>query len=148
MTKPTGEDSPVSAPPAGAGMNDYLREAFFFRWNLLLFAGSAAAAALTPMASVLLPLVGAGELTFLATLISVPRFRAAIDAKMHALRTGAGRAEAEAAPSSVSLVTMLGGLPADARQRFQQLHARCLGCSGCFCACSVPGPPSIGSCGR
>ena len=32
-----------------AGMADYLREAFLFRWNLLLFLGGAAAAALTPL---------------------------------------------------------------------------------------------------
>ena len=32
----------------------------------------------------LLPLVAAGELTYLAGLVSIPRFRAAIDAKVHA----------------------------------------------------------------
>ena len=60
----------------GARMADYLKEAFFFRWNLLLFLGGAAAAALTPVAGVLLPLVAAGELTYLTGLVSVPRFRA------------------------------------------------------------------------
>ena len=43
-----------------------------------------AAAALTPLAAVLLPLVAARELTYLAGLVSIPRFRAAIDAKVHA----------------------------------------------------------------
>jgi hypothetical protein len=72
----------------------------------------------------LLPLVGAGELAYLAGLISVPRFRAAIDAKMHAAR----QAAPDAAPSSPapSLVTMLAGLPSEARTRFERLHARCL----------------------
>ena len=65
-------------------MPDYLKEAFLFRWNLLLFLGGTAAAALTPLAPVLLPLVAAGELTYLAGLVSIPRFRAAIDAKRHA----------------------------------------------------------------
>ena len=41
-------------------MVDYVREAFFFRWNLLAFGGSAMAAALTPLGPVLLPLVVAG----------------------------------------------------------------------------------------
>ena len=36
--------------PQGAGMTDYLKEAFLFRWNLLLFLGGTAAAALTPLA--------------------------------------------------------------------------------------------------
>jgi hypothetical protein len=107
-------------------MSDYLKEAFFFRWNLLLFVGGTAAAALTPFPSVLLPLVGAGELAFLAGLLSVPRFRAAIDAKMHAARTGGGGETVAAAPSTASLTAMLGGLPSEARRRFQQLHGRCL----------------------
>ena len=79
-----GRTDPVKGGFRTAGMPDYLKEAFLFRWNLLLFLGGTAAAALTPFAGVLLPLVGAGELTYLAGLISIPRFRAAIDAKVHA----------------------------------------------------------------
>lgn len=115
----------VAPASRSAGMPDYLREAFLFRWNLLFFLGGAAAAALTPIAGVLLPLVAAGELSYLAGLVSIPRFRAAIDAKVHA--AGAGPLDGPM-PSSppVSLVTMLKGLPADARARFERLHARCL----------------------
>src|SRR5262245_29145148 len=105
-------------------MADYLREAFLFRWNLLLFLGGTAAAAMTPLAPVLLPLVAAGEITYLTSLVSIPRFRAAIDAKFHAARAAAGPAPPP--PPPVSLVTMLSGLPADARTRFQQLHSRCV----------------------
>src|SRR5215211_7905872 len=86
-----GRLSPATPPlpelpnlPREAGMKHYVREAFLFRWNLLLFAGGVAAAALTPLAPVLLPLVAAGELTYLTGLVSIPRFRAAIDAKAHA----------------------------------------------------------------
>ncbi len=104
-------------------MPDYVKEAFLFRWNLLFFLGSAAAAALTPLAPVLLPLVGAGELTYLAGLISVRKFRAAIDAKVHAARQA--DPDSPASPP-VSLVTMLSGLPSDSRTRFERLHARCL----------------------
>src|SRR5205809_7025160 len=78
--------------PRTAGMPDYLKEAFLFRWNLLLFLGGTAAAALTPLAPVLLPLVAAGALTYLAGLVSIPRVPAAIDAKRHA----AGRQKVEA----------------------------------------------------
>lgn len=106
-------------------MRDYLREAFLFRWNLLFFLGSAAAAALTPLAGVLVPLVAAGELTYLTGLVSIPRFRAAIDAKVR--RAGQTEAAPEAtAEPPVSLVTMLTGLPPEARARFERLHARCL----------------------
>ena len=116
---------PQSAPPIGATMRDYLREAFFFRWNLLFFSAGAIAAGLLPMSEVLLPLVGAAELTYLTGLVSIPRFRAAIDAKTHALRTG-GSVVATPPQSSASLTTLLSGLPPDARQRFQRLHGRCL----------------------
>jgi hypothetical protein len=105
-------------------MADYLKEAFLFRWNLLFFLGSTAAAALT-VPDLLLPLVGAGELLYLAGLVSVPRFRAAIDARIHAERTGVSSAAPSAQSTPVSLVSALGGLPAAERSRFERLHARC-----------------------
>jgi len=123
MIKPP-DPPPSNVPPVSAGTKEYLREAFLFRWNLLFFLGGTAAAALTPLAPVLLPLVAAGELAYLTGLISVPRFRAAIDAKTHAQRVSEPR-EAPAMPA-VSLATMLNGLPAEARTRFERLHARCL----------------------
>jgi hypothetical protein len=112
------------AKKSEAGMSDYLKEAFLFRWNLLFLLGGTAAAALTPLAPVLLPLVAAGELTYLASLVSIPRFRAAIDAKVHTAARAAGPEPPP--PPPVSLVTMLSGLPSDARTRFQQLHGRCV----------------------
>jgi hypothetical protein len=109
-------------PPQGAGLKNYLKEAFFFRWNLLLFLGGMAGAALAPLSDVTLPLVVASELTYLAGLIGIPRFRAAIDAKVHAAR----RTEPEASIPAPSLVSMLASLPAEARRRFERLHARCV----------------------
>src|SRR5213080_3305548 len=111
--------------PRGAGIGAYLKEAFLFRWNLLFFLGGTAAAELMPMTGVLLPLVAAGELTYLTGLVSVPRFRAAIDAKVYTAGKAAG-ASPPPAQSPVSLVSMLGDLPPDARTRFQRLHARCV----------------------
>jgi hypothetical protein len=117
------QTDPIKGAPRTAGMPDYLKEAFLFRWNLLFFLGGTAAAVLTPAAAVLLPLVAAGELTYLAGLVSIPRFRAAIDAKVHA----SGREIAGSPPlPPVSIAAMLQGLPSAARTRFQQLHARCL----------------------
>ena len=112
-------------PSRTATMKEYLLEAFLFRWNLLLLFGGTAAAVLTPFPDLLLPLVGAAEMTYLAGLVSMPRFRAAIDAKVSGLRTGAPAVAAQAVPA-VSLVSMLGGLPAAERTRFERLHARCL----------------------
>ncbi|HKH74203.1 MAG TPA: hypothetical protein VKA59_22750 [Vicinamibacterales bacterium] len=111
-----------SKPPQGAGLKDYLKEAFFFRWNLLFFVGGLAGAAIAPLPDITFPLVFAGELAYLAALTSLPRFRAAIDAKAHAAQKTTPDVET-AAPS---LVIMLAGLPGDLRRRFEQLHARCV----------------------
>ena len=106
-----------------SGLTAYLREAFLFRWNLLLFGGGVAAAVMTPFPEVLLPLVAAGELTYLAGLVSIPKFRAAIDAKTHA-----SSAPPVAVPPlpNIPLIGMVQSLPPDARRRFQRLHSRCL----------------------
>jgi len=107
-------------------MSSYLKEAFLFRWNMLLFAGAAVAAAISPIPDVLLPLVAIGEVTYLTGLVSMPRFRAAIDAKAHAMRGVATGQTAAAAPPPLPLAVVLGGLPDDARTRFERLHSRCL----------------------
>jgi hypothetical protein len=107
-------------------MQHYLKEAFLFRWNLLFFLGGAAAAAMAPISVALLPMVAAGELVYLAGLVSVPRFRAAIDAKVYSAGGLRDTPEGQPAQPAQSLVTMLGGLPADARTRFEKLHARCV----------------------
>jgi hypothetical protein len=111
-----------SKAPQGAGLKDYLKEAFFFRWNLLFFVGGLAGAAIAPLPDVTFPLVFAGELAYLAALTSLPRFRAAIDAKAHAAR----KTTPEVGTAEPSLVVMLAGLPGDLRRRFEQLHARCV----------------------
>jgi hypothetical protein len=111
-----------SKPPQGGGLTDYLKEAFFFRWNILLFLGGLAGAAIAPLPDVTLPLVFAGELAYLAALTSLPRFRAAIDAKLHKTQG----TEAAPATNTPSLVVMLAGLPGELRQRFEKLHGRCV----------------------
>jgi hypothetical protein len=111
-----------SKPPQGGGITDYLKEAFFFRWNLLVFLGGLAGAAIAPLADVTLPLVFAGEIAYLAALTSLPRFRAAIDAKVHA----AQRTSPVSTAAAPSLVAMLAGLPMELRKRFEQLHERCI----------------------
>src|SRR5436190_19660248 len=82
----TNSDKISDVPPQGATTSEYVKEAFLFRWNLLLILGGTAAAALTPLAPVLLPLVAAGVLAYLAGLVSITRFRAAIDATARARR--------------------------------------------------------------
>jgi hypothetical protein len=113
---------PLRPAPASASMFDYLKEAFLFRWNLLCFLGSTAAAAIVSP-DVLLPLVAAGEMAYLAGLISIPGFRAAIDAKV-AGEASPGTIVPPPLPQPSPLVPMLRSLPMEARKRFERLHER------------------------
>lgn len=115
--------TPEARHLGGASLGRYVREAFLFRWNLLGFLGGAAAAALSPFPDVLLPLLGAAELLYLGGLVSVSRFRSAIDAKVHAAQRGEVEVEPGAAPS---LQQILAGLEPASRRRFDALRARCV----------------------
>jgi hypothetical protein len=76
------------AEPKRAGLLRYLKEAFVFRWNLLVLGGAGAAALLSGQFDTLMPLVAAIELLYLGGLSSLPRFQAAIDARAHAEAAG------------------------------------------------------------
>jgi len=120
----------------GAGMLEYLKHAFVARWNLLLCFGAAAAAVLSPWPDVLLPLIAAGEMIYLGGVISMPRFREAVDADIAdrarvALRGGRQPAR--------SVGEMLTGLSADAQQRFNALRKRCLDMRSIAQAARSPG---------
>ena len=109
------------AAPRSAGLGEYLKRAFLYRWNLLLFPAAAAFAALTPWPDALLALVAAGELAYLAGLVSQTKFRQAVDATAHRQSR-----QTVAAQSRQSLEEIVGALPADYQHRFAQLRARCL----------------------
>ena len=102
----------------GGGIGYYLWRAFTSRWNLLAVFGGAAAAMLTPWPDVLLPLVGAGEMIYLGALVSLPRYREAIDAQT------ANRERGHVA--AVNVYQLLISLGTDAQQRFNALKKRCL----------------------
>ena len=119
-----------------AGLFRYLKEAFMFRWNLLLFGGAAAAAVVSGHADIALPLVAAAEVTYLAGLTTLPRFQAAIDAKARA-ETGDGpgarisgtmRAQTPEGEGNARdrILDVLKSLTEDRRSRFLRLRARCV----------------------
>lgn len=116
--------------PKKAGLFRYLKEAFLFRWNLLLLGGASAAALITGHADVALPLVAAAELSYLAGLATMPRFQAAIDARAHAEERGSiGQAAPparDAASARDRIVEVLRSLSEDRRARFLRLRARCV----------------------
>jgi hypothetical protein len=116
------------AEPKKAGLFRYLKEAFLFRWNLLLLGGAGAAAILSGHADIALPLVAAAELTYLAGLTTLPRFQSAIDARARAEERGGAPAEParDAASARERIIDVLKSLSEDRRARFLRLRARCV----------------------
>ena len=116
-----------------AGLFRYLKEAFTFRWNLLIFGRAAAAAVVTGHADIALPLVAAAEVTYLAGLATLPRFQAAIDAKARSEQPGGfsgvrdpNRREETPQAARDRILEVLKSLTEDRRSRFLRLRARCV----------------------
>jgi hypothetical protein len=110
-----------------AGWFRYVTEAFKYKWNLLIFGGAAAAALLSPSPDILLPLVVAGEMAYLAGLTTLPRFQAAIDARSRAEERGLTTGSAPPAQDKQKkLADILGSLEAERRNRFLRVRARCV----------------------
>jgi hypothetical protein len=108
-----------------AGMVEYLKRAFLYRWNLLLFLGGAAAVALSPWPDGLLPLLLAAEVAYLGSLVSRPKFRDAIDAQVYKESQESGKPPGAVAGSE-SLIEIVNSLAPASRQRFDALRLRCL----------------------
>jgi hypothetical protein len=115
------QSNPPPIPGRSAGMGEYLKRAFRYRWNLLLLAGGLAGAMLSGFPDVLAPLVLAAEAAYLGLLVGHPKFRKAVDAQVY---QEAKAPQAVAAARSLS--SIVAGLPAGSRERFEQLRGRCL----------------------
>jgi len=118
------------AEPKKAGMLRYLKEAFLFKWNLLILGGGAAAAVLSGHPDIALPVVAAAEVVYLAGLATLPRFQGAIDAKARAEERGSPigppRDEVGQENARDKILDVLKSLTEDRRSRFLRLRARCV----------------------
>ena len=112
---------------SGAKLGSYVKHAFLYPWNLLIFLGGAAAAVMSPYPDAFLPIIGALELAYLTGLSSIPRFRTAVEAKLAARARGSSSDETapNASSQSQSLERILESLPAPALRRFLLLRQRC-----------------------
>lgn len=112
---------------SGAKLGSYVKHAFLYPWNLLIFLGGAAAAVMSPYPDAFLPIIGALELAYLTGLSSIPRFRTAVEAKIAARARGSSSDETapNASSQSQSLERILESLPAPALRRFLLLRQRC-----------------------
>lgn len=108
----------------------YLKEAFLFKWNLLILGGGAAAAVLSGHPDVAIPIVAAAEVVYLAGLTTLPRFQGAIDAKVRAEERGAPIGPPRDAVGQENardkILEVLKSLTEDRRSRFLRLRARCV----------------------
>ena len=112
---------------SGAKLGSYVKHAFLYPWNLLIFLGGAAAAVMSPYPDAFLPIIGALELAYLTGLSSNTRFRTAVEAKIAARARGSSSDETapNASSQSQSLERILESLPAPALRRFLLLRQRC-----------------------
>jgi len=106
-----------------AGVKEYLKRAFLYRWNLLIFLGGVVAAVLTPWPSGDLPLVMAAEALYLGGLVSAPKFRDPIDAQVYKESQQPRMPQGAAGETLVGIVNTL---TPEARRRFETLRSRCL----------------------
>lgn len=105
------------------GLMRYLKAAFSWRWNLLALGSAIGLGVLSPAPEVVLPIVAAAELAYLTGLISIPKFRQAIDMR----EAAAGRTKTPQKPRGRdSVEALLRELAPGLRKRFLELRERCL----------------------
>ena len=103
------------------GFGRYLNAAFKNRWNLLTLFGSLGFAALSGVPDVLVPLILAGELTYVGLLGANSKFQRYVDAQAAKATREQGTASADQ-----TLQRLMSVLPDNMRQRFETLRRRCL----------------------
>jgi hypothetical protein len=103
-----------------AGFFKYIKKAFSHHWNLLALAAGAALGFISGHPDVVLPLVAAGEVVYLAGLSTHTRFQAAVDAEEHK----AARLQ-DTAKTAEKAEAMLRILSDNDRIRFEKLRGQC-----------------------
>ena len=115
----------------------YLRAAFTYHWNLLYVGAGAAVALISGRPDVVLPLIAAGEIFYLAKMYTNDRFRASVDAQDAKARRASETADTRAAYERIR-----SSLPKHLVRRFDQLRTHCL--KLVELAGSMGGPSGIG----
>ena len=103
------------------GFARYLTAAFKNRWNLLSLFGSLGFAVLSGAPDVFVPLILAGELTYVGLLGGNSKFQRYVDAQAAKATRAQGTASADQ-----TLQRLMTSLPDNMRQRFETLRRRCL----------------------
>ncbi|MBU6275427.1 MAG: hypothetical protein KGQ61_02210 [Planctomycetes bacterium] len=101
-------------------IGSYLNAAFSTKWNLLFLGGGIAAAYISGFPGVVLPLLAAGEIYYIASMIGSDRFRSAIDA-----RDARARRQERSAESQQAFDRIRKSLSPELRERFDHLKTHC-----------------------
>lgn len=115
--------APPPVAPKAPGLGDYLKAAFTWRWNLLALGAGTAFALLSPVTGAVLPLIAAAELLYLTGLVSAPKFRRAVDARLLGRDPSWDQREEDPQSLLTRILSELGPGPAN---RFHDLRERCL----------------------
>ena len=102
-------------------VGSYLKTAFITKWNLLFVGGGVAAALISGFPGIVLPLVLAGEVYYLASMLANDRFRSAVEAQ-----DAKSRRATEAAGAREAYERIRKNLPPALLKRFDQLRDHCL----------------------
>ena len=97
---------------------DYVKAAFLWHWNLLAMGAGVALAIFSRQPGVVLPLVAAGELTYLGLAVGNRRLRNVVDARL--------AAPAASPPQTEQLQRILSALGREDAERFQSLRRHCM----------------------
>jgi hypothetical protein len=103
------------------GFGKYLKAAFVNHWNLLTFLGGAAFVSILGPVDILLPLVLAGEITYVGLLAAQPKFQKYVDAHEAKQNRELGSAQTQQVLQSITR-----SLPKPLLERFESLRARCI----------------------
>lgn len=101
-------------------MFNYVKKAFLNHWNLLVFAGGMGLAALSGHADVMMPLVMAGELSYLGFLGTHPKFQRYVDAQ-----EAKSQRQIKSQRNDQILQRILHNLPRQKYERYERLRQRC-----------------------
>jgi chemotaxis protein histidine kinase CheA len=103
------------------GFGKYLKAAFVHHWNLLAFLGSAAFVSILGPIDFLLPLVLAGEITYVGLLAANPKFQKYVDAHEAKQNRLLGSEQTQQALQSITR-----SLSKPLLDRFESLRAQCV----------------------
>jgi hypothetical protein len=120
-TSTTLKTDPEPRKPIDVGLGKYLKKAFLQHWNLLAFLGGTGFALLSGHPDVFVPLVLAGEVTYLGMLGTHPKFQRYVDAQ----EAKAGR-EQGSALAAAAFEGMMKSLPPRQLKRFRTLRESCV----------------------